>query len=117
MKDDHHRYRKTRQSFNEPGQAHEITFSCYKRLKLLAKERTCLWFLEALDDARKKYQFELWAYVLMPEHAHILILPLLADYRIDAMPFGGVKGSGLGREGVAFAAREMTTTKVVCLNL
>jgi glyceraldehyde-3-phosphate dehydrogenase (NADP+) len=39
------------------------------------------------------------------------------DYRIDAMPFGGVKGSGLGREGVPFAAREMTTTKVVCLNV
>lgn len=39
------------------------------------------------------------------------------DYRIDAMPFGGVKGSGLGREGVAHAIHEMTTTKVVCLNL
>lgn len=39
------------------------------------------------------------------------------DYRIDAMPFGGVKGSGLGREGVPFAVREMTTTKVVVLNV
>lgn len=39
------------------------------------------------------------------------------DYRVDAMPFGGVKGSGLGREGIAHAIREMTTTKVVCLNL
>ena len=39
------------------------------------------------------------------------------DYRIDAMPFGGVKGSGIGREGVASAFQEMTTTKVVCFNL
>jgi glyceraldehyde-3-phosphate dehydrogenase (NADP+) len=39
------------------------------------------------------------------------------DYRIDAMPFGGVKGSGLGREGVPFAVQEMTTTKVVALTL
>ncbi len=39
------------------------------------------------------------------------------DYRIDAMPFGGVKGSGLGREGVRFAVQEMTEPKVVCLNL
>lgn len=39
------------------------------------------------------------------------------DYRIDAMPFGGVKGSGLGREGVPFATHEMTTTKVVILNV
>jgi len=39
------------------------------------------------------------------------------DYRIDAMPFGGVKGSGLGREGVRFALEEMTEPKVVCFNL
>ncbi len=39
------------------------------------------------------------------------------DYRIDAMPFGGVKGSGLGREGVRFALEEMTEPKLVCFNL
>lgn len=39
------------------------------------------------------------------------------DYRIDAMPFGGVKGSGLGREGIKFAVQEMTEPKVVCFNL
>lgn len=39
------------------------------------------------------------------------------DYRIDAMPFGGVKKSGLGREGVAFAIEEMTEPKVVCFKL
>ncbi len=40
-----------------------------------------------------------------------------SDFRIDAMPFGGVKGSGLGREGVHYAAEEMTERRVVCLNL
>ena len=40
-----------------------------------------------------------------------------SDYRIDAMPFGGVKGSGIGREGVRFAAEAMTEPKVVCFNL
>src|SRR5690625_741935 len=40
-----------------------------------------------------------------------------SDYRIDAMPFGGVKGSGLGREGVKFSMLEMTETKVVNFNL
>ncbi len=39
------------------------------------------------------------------------------DYRIDAMPFGGVKGSGLGREGIRCALQEMTEPKVVCFNL
>ncbi len=36
------------------------------------------------------------------------------DYRLDQMPFGGVKNSGLGREGVSFALQEMTEPKVVC---
>lgn len=39
------------------------------------------------------------------------------DYRIDMMPFGGVKWSGLGREGIRFALMEMTEPKVVCFNL
>jgi len=39
------------------------------------------------------------------------------DYRIDAMPFGGFKGSGLGREGIQFALQEMTEPKLVCFNL
>ncbi|NRD79078.1 aldehyde dehydrogenase family protein [Bacillus sp. BRMEA1] len=39
------------------------------------------------------------------------------DYRIDAMPFGGTKGSGLGREGVAFTLMEMTEPKLVCFNI
>jgi glyceraldehyde-3-phosphate dehydrogenase (NADP+) len=40
-----------------------------------------------------------------------------SDYRIDAMPFGGVKGSGVGREGVMNAVKEMTDIKTYCFNL
>jgi len=39
------------------------------------------------------------------------------DYRVDLMPFGGVKNSGLGREGIKFALQEMTEPKMVCFNL
>ena len=39
------------------------------------------------------------------------------DYRDDSMPFGGVKGSGIGREGVPFAILEMSEPKVACFNL
>jgi acyl-CoA reductase-like NAD-dependent aldehyde dehydrogenase len=34
-------------------------------------------------------------------------------YRVDNMPYGGTKGSGLGREGPEFAIREMTEEKLI----
>lgn len=40
-----------------------------------------------------------------------------SDYRIDAMPFGGVKGSGLGREGVKYSIQDMTEPRVVQFKL
>ncbi|MBC8215652.1 MAG: aldehyde dehydrogenase family protein [Candidatus Marinimicrobia bacterium] len=39
------------------------------------------------------------------------------DYRLDQMPFGGVKNSGIGREGIKFALQEMTEPKVVIFNI
>lgn len=39
------------------------------------------------------------------------------DYRLDSMPFGGVKYSGLGREGLKFSLQEMTEPKTICFYL
>ena len=39
------------------------------------------------------------------------------DFRLDVMPFGGTKLSGIGREGIRFALHEMTETRVACFNL
>ncbi|MGB2981547.1 MAG: aldehyde dehydrogenase family protein, partial [Candidatus Zixiibacteriota bacterium] len=38
-------------------------------------------------------------------------------YRADQMPYGGVKESGVGREGLKFAIEEMTDIKMVVFNL
>jgi glyceraldehyde-3-phosphate dehydrogenase (NADP+) len=38
------------------------------------------------------------------------------DFRIDAMPFGGSKGSGVGREGVPFAVDAMTEPKIIAIH-
>ncbi len=36
-------------------------------------------------------------------------------FRVDHMPYGGIKGSGIGREGVRYALREMTDLKMVAI--
>jgi len=50
-------------------------------------------------------------------HVGAVIVNDSTDYRLDVMPFGGTKLSGIGREGVRFALNEMTETRVVCFNL
>jgi len=46
-----------------------------------------------------------------------LIINDIPTYRIDHMPYGGVKDSGLGREGLKYAIEEMTELKLMVLNL
>ena len=74
-------HRRRNKSYNEPGHAHELTFSCFQGL-LLSGERTRRWFLEALDSARRRLQLALWAYVIMPEHVHVIVWPRERDYQI-----------------------------------
>ncbi len=37
-------------------------------------------------------------------------------YRMDHMPYGGVKSSGFGREGIRYAMEEMTERKLLAIN-
>jgi putative transposase len=74
---------KTCRRYNDAGHAHALTFCCYKRQRFLTKERTCQWLAEAIDLARGKHRFDLWAYVFMPEHVHLVICPLNQDYDVS----------------------------------
>jgi putative transposase len=73
--------RKRVRHFDLPGDAHYLTFSCCRRLPLLSKDRTRKWLVEAIDEARRKHRFDLWAWVIMPEHVHLLIYPREPQYR------------------------------------
>jgi len=46
-----------------------------------------------------------------------VIINDVPTYRVDHMPYGGNKLSGLGREGLKYAMEEMTNIKMVCFNL
>jgi len=66
---------KRRVRFTEPGQPRELTFSCYRRYPFFGRDRTREWFCQALDQARRKFAYEPWAYVVMPEHIHVIVYP------------------------------------------
>ncbi len=68
-------HRKRCKRYDLPGDAHALTFSCYQRMPLLSRDRSCRWMLDALDHGRQQGMYDLWAYVIMPEHVHLVIWP------------------------------------------
>jgi acyl-CoA reductase-like NAD-dependent aldehyde dehydrogenase len=46
-------------------------------------------------------------------HVGGLVVNDVPTFRVDSMPYGGVRDSGLGREGVRFAIEEMTERKLL----
>jgi putative transposase len=76
-------HRKTLKRFDTPGHAHFLTFSCYHKKSYLNDSQACRFFLEELAFVREKYRFSLWAYVLMPDHVHLLLWPRQNPYSIS----------------------------------
>jgi putative transposase len=74
-----------RTNYNLSGQAHELTFSCFRGYPFLRADRCCEWLREAIDQARADLDFDLWAYVFMPEHVHLIVRPRQVKYQIAAI--------------------------------
>jgi putative transposase len=68
-------HRKLCKRYDVPWHGHYLTFSCFKQQPFFSGRFTTGWFLENLDVARKVEPFDIWAYVVMPEHVHLFILP------------------------------------------
>jgi putative transposase len=57
------------------GCARSLTFSCLQRRPFFGRDAPRTWFFQALKLARQKHPIDIWAYVIMPEHVHVLIWP------------------------------------------
>ncbi|GMV25995.1 MAG: hypothetical protein AMXMBFR58_20260 [Phycisphaerae bacterium] len=52
-----------------------ITFSCHRRIPLFSSPSVAWVFVRAMASARVRRKFRLIAWVVMPEHIHMIILP------------------------------------------
>ena len=68
-------HRKLVRHYNEPGHCHELTFSCYQRRPLLTNDQWREMLSRSIDRAMVGHAFRLVAFVYMPEHVHLLVLP------------------------------------------
>jgi len=72
-------HRKRVKHYHLPGEFHELTFSCYRRLPLLTNDLWRRWLAESIDEAAQSLEFHVNAFVFMPEHVHLLIWPTRSD--------------------------------------
>jgi putative transposase len=58
--------------YQQTGDLHFLTFSCYKRRPLLGTPNARNRFEQSLEETRLRYKFTIHGYVVMPEHVHLL---------------------------------------------
>ena len=76
-------HRKSIRHFHEPGDLHELTFSCYRRMPLLTNDVWREMFFRSIEKAITRWNFRLVAFVLMPEHVPLLVYPTTPGVEID----------------------------------
>jgi putative transposase len=59
--------------FQQTGHAHFVTFSCYHRHRHLNTPEACDTFVRCLEQTRRRFGLTIYAYVVMPEHVHLLV--------------------------------------------
>ncbi len=67
--------RKLVKHYHTPGDFHEFTFSCYRRIPMLTNDAWCEYLSRSIDVACQAVCFDLVAFVYMPEHLHLLTYP------------------------------------------
>jgi putative transposase len=84
-------FRKKMKHYNISGHAHELTFSCHRKEDYLLDSKACEFFITELVKSRDEFLFKIWAYVLMPNHVHLLLWPLDSTYDIAEI-LSNIKG-------------------------
>jgi len=66
----------------EENVLHYLTFVTFRRVPIFRSDHICQFFIDALKETRDKHPFKLIAYVIMPDHVHLIVNPLECDIQI-----------------------------------
>src|SRR5271163_3041415 len=102
--------------FQHSGQSHFVTFCCYHRRRLLSNDEARRTFEAALERVRGNYRLQVYGYVVMPEHVHLLLSEpqrdTFSDRTVPLKPKSGLNGppgllSELGKDTLADALKSL----------
>jgi putative transposase len=62
-----------------PGYPHHVTQRGNRRMKTFFGDRDYRYYLELLSDTKEEAGIEVWAYCLMPNHVHFVVVPRLEN--------------------------------------
>ncbi len=78
-----------------------VTFSCYRRRQLLTSPAVIELFLQTLQAIREEHALRILAYVVMPEHVHLVVHPP------ELLKLGPVIGELKSKSGSGIIARKL----------
>jgi putative transposase len=89
-------HRKKLHRYEIPGDLRFLTFSCFGRIPLFEADSIKGAFVEDIRRTRRMFHYKLYAWVIMPEHVHLLLQPKLPEFPVDDV-LQELKGQFSGR--------------------
>ncbi len=80
-------------------------------------ERAAVTFTLAMEEAKRMVGTTLPLDIVPANRGRFgIVINDVPTFRVDNQPYGGMKDSGFGREGVRYAMEEMTDLKILSIN-
>ena len=102
--------------FQQSGESHFLTFSCYRRRPNFDSPGAYDLFVQCLEDMRRRFAMRIYGYVVMPEHVHLLVNEPQNAVLADAVHFlklsfaKRLRGQRSTTESRSRSGRSATTT-------
>jgi len=66
----------------KPNVFHYLTFVTFARVPIFRSQEICQFFVDAIRETKQEFPFKLIAWVIMPDHVHLMLNPLNCDIQL-----------------------------------